>query len=252
MEQKHKYSAWFRFYAELNDFLPPEQQQRSIQYFFNGHPGIKDPIETLGVPHSEVELILVNGRSVGFDYQLQPGDQAAVYPVFESLDISPLVRLREKPLRQTRFVVDVNLGKLARWLRLLGFDAAWRNDYSDQDVVATSVSEKRIILTRDRRLLYHRVITHGCWVRSVQPAEQVREVLQRLDLWNSIQPFRYCLECNGPIQPVTKEQVLEHLEPLTKKYYDEFYQCRDCGQVYWKGSHYQKLLDKLEQLQSHA
>ena len=119
---RSEYTAEFRFYEELNDFLPPEQRKRTNLYRFSGHPGIKDPIEVFGVPHTEVDLIVVNGQSVGFDYQLQAGDRVAVYPVFETLDITSLVKLREKPLRNPRFVLDVNLGKLAKRMRLLGFD----------------------------------------------------------------------------------------------------------------------------------
>ena len=128
-------TAHFRFYEELNDFLRLQHQKQAVTYSFNGHPGIKDPIEALGVPHPEIELIIVNGRSVGFDYQLRDGDRVAVYPMFESFDVTPLVRLRDAPLRRTAFILDVNLGKLARRLRLCGLDAMYRNDYNDRDVV---------------------------------------------------------------------------------------------------------------------
>ena len=147
---KPEYTAEFRFYALLNDFLPPAQRKRTMHYRFSGHPGIKDPIEVFGIPHTEVELIIVNGQSVGFDYQLQAGDRVAVYPVFKSLDINPLVRLREKPLRDPRFILDVNLGKLAKRMRLLGFDSLYRNDYNDAEIVNFAVNEQRIVLTRDR------------------------------------------------------------------------------------------------------
>ncbi|MDO9047434.1 MAG: Mut7-C RNAse domain-containing protein [Methylobacter sp.] len=151
---KPEHTAEFRFYEELNDFLPPEQRKRTMHYRFSGHPGIKDPIEVFGVPHTEVDLIVVNGQSVGFDYQLQAGDRVAVYPVFETLDISSLVRLREKPLRNPRFILDVNLGKLAKRMRLLGFDSLYRNDYRDADIVNIAVNERRIVLTRDRPFVY--------------------------------------------------------------------------------------------------
>ena len=134
--REFEHAAEFRFYEELNDFLPPEQRKKTVPYRFDGHPGIKDPIEALGVPHVEVDLIVVNGASVGFDYQLRDGDRVAVYPVFEALDVSPAVKLRDAPLRQTAFVVDVNLGRLARLLRLLGFDALFSNAYGDDEIVA--------------------------------------------------------------------------------------------------------------------
>ena len=176
--------ANFRFYEELNDFLPPENHKQSIAYRFGGQPAIKDPIEVLGVPHSEVDLILVNGESMGFDYKLQDGDRVAVYPVFESFDISPLQRLRPKPLRNTAFMVDANLGKLARRLRMLGFDAAYDNQLDDGEIVDIAAREKRIVLTRDRKLLFRKAVTHGYWIRSDDVDTQLKEVLQRLDLYN--------------------------------------------------------------------
>ena len=241
-------TARFRFYEELNDFLPPEQQKQTVTYTFKGHPGIKDPIEALGIPHPEIELIIVNGQSVGFDYRLQNNDRVAVYPMFESLDITPLIRLRDKPLRRTCFVLDVNLGKLARLLRLCGFDAKYRNDYGDRDVVHIGVQESRIILTRDRRLLHHKTITHGYWVRGVHPDTQLKEVLHRFDLSRQVCPFHRCIECNGEIESVSKKTVQEQLEPLTKQHYERFYQCVDCGKVYWKGSHYEHMTNHLNRL----
>lgn len=230
-------AAEFRFYEELNDFLPPAQRKRTLRYEFNGRPGIKDSIESFGVPHTEVDLIVVNGESVGFGYPLQHGDRVAVYPVFESFDISPLVKLRDLPLRRTAFVADVNLGKLARRLRMLGFDVLYHNRYRDDEIATIAAAEHRIVLTRDRRLLFIKRITHGYWVRSVNPEQQVREVLSRFDLSAQIRPFRRCIACNGPLQPVAKSEVFDQLEPKTKLYYSDFLRCAGCGKVYWEGSH---------------
>ena len=243
-----KHSAEFRFYEELNDFLTSAKRKQTIVYQFFGAPGIKDPIESLGIPHTEVELIIVNGRSVGFDYQLRDNDRVAVYPVFESFDVTPLVRLRERPLRKTRFVVDVNLGKLARWLRLLGFDTLYRNDYSDAELTAISVEKRRILLTRDRFLLRRKIITHAYWVRAHDPDEQIAEVLKRFDLTAQVVPFKRCLECNGVIAEVEKSDIADQLKPLTKRYYNRFYRCETCGKVYWRGPHYEKMLLKLDNL----
>ena len=248
MTEDQENTAYFRFYEELNDFLPEAQRKHTLSYNFRGAPGIKDPIEALGVPHTEVELIIINGASVGFDYHLRDQDRVSVYPVFESFDVTPLVRLRDKPLRQPRFILDVNLGKLASRLRLLGFDSAYQNDYLDADIVRIGTSKQRIILTRDRRLLYHKAITHGYWVRAVDPELQVAEVIRRFDLYRLIRPFHRCLECNGLISSVPKEEVLDQLQPLTKKYYQEFYRCDNCGKVYWKGSHYEHMLQRIQQL----
>jgi hypothetical protein len=240
--------AYFRFYEELNDFLPPENHKQSIAYRFGGQPAIKDPIEVLGVPHSEVDLILVNDDSVGFDYKLQDGDRVAVYPVFESFDISPLQRLRPKPLRNTAFMVDVNLGKLARRLRMLGFDAAYDNQLDDGEIVDIAAREKRIVLTRDRKLLFRKAVTHGFWIRSDDVDTQLKEVLQRLDLYDQVKPLQRCMECNGGIEPVAREKVWSRLEPLTRRYYSEFYRCSRCDRVYWEGSHVEHMNGVIREL----
>ena len=238
--------AYFRFYAELNDFLPPTKQQITFVYPFNGMPAIKEAIEAVGVPHTEVDLILVNGVSVAFEYRLRDGDRVAVYPVFESFDISPLLRLRPQPLRETKFILDVHLGKLAKYLRLLGFDTLYRNDYQDPDIIAIALRERRIILTRDRGLLKARAVTHGYWMRSTEPQQQVREVLQRFDLQGLIRPLQRCLLCNGLVQPIDKQSILPRLLPQTARYYDEFYQCSACMQLYWKGAHYRKMREFIQ------
>jgi len=234
-------TATFRFYEELNDFLPPARRKVEFDHELTRRTSVKDLIESFGVPHTEVEIILVNGRSVDFSYIVQPGDRISVYPVFESLDITPLMRLREKPLRDPRFVVDANLGQLARYLRLLGFDAIYRNDYTDREVAKIADRDQRIVLTRDRALLQHKIITRGYFVRAVKPREQVREVLARLDLHGALRPFSRCLRCNGELEDVSKDVVLHQLQPRTKKYYERFRRCRSCGQAYWKGSHFKRM-----------
>ncbi|MFQ5643273.1 MAG: Mut7-C RNAse domain-containing protein [Thiogranum sp.] len=239
-------SAWFRFYEELNDFLPRAQRKVEFEHRFERRASIKDMIESLGVPHTEIELILVNGRAVDFSHIVGDGEHISVYPVFESLDVSPLVRLRPAPLRNPRFVVDSNLGRLARYLRLLGFDCLYRNDYQDSEVAGISRQQRRIVLTRDRRLLQHRIIDHGLFVRSTRPGDQVREVLQRLDLYRLVRPFTRCSHCNARLAPVTKASVDALLEPRTRRYYEVFRQCPDCKRVYWQGSHYARTLELID------
>ena len=202
----------------------------------------------LGVPHSEVDLILVNDDSVGFDYKLQDGDRVAVYPVFESFDISPLQRLRPKPLRNTAFMVDANLGKLARRLRMLGFDAAYGNQLDDGEIVDIAAREKRIVLTRDRKLLFRKAVTHGYWIRSDDVDTQLKEVLQRLDLYHQVKPLQRCMDCNGSIESVARERVWSRLEPLTRRYYREFYCCSRCHKIYWSGSHVAHMSSVIRQL----
>ncbi|MGR9114674.1 MAG: Mut7-C RNAse domain-containing protein [Gammaproteobacteria bacterium] len=241
-------TLYLRFYEELNDFLPPDRYKTGFSYTIDRNASVKDVIESLGVPHTEVELILVNGASVDFSYLVQHNDRISVYPVFESLDISPLLRLRDKPLRTPRFVLDSNLGRLARYLRLLGFDCLYRNDYNDSEVAEIASRQQRIVLTRDRMLLRRKIISHGYFVRAVQPREQVKEVLRRFDLYRTIAPFSRCIRCNGSLSAVAKERIVERLEPLTQKHYDDFKMCVSCGRIYWQGSHQNKARRLLAEL----
>lgn len=241
-------TLYLRFYEELNDFLPPDRRKIAFRHVIDRNASVKDVIESLGVPHTEIELILVNGVSVDFSYAVQDNDRISVYPVFESFDVSPVLRLRDRPLRHARFVLDTNLGRLTRYLRLLGFDCLYRNDYTDDEVAETACLQKRIVLTRDRTLLRRKIITHGYFVRAVLPKDQVKEVLQRLDLYRSVAPFTRCNRCNGLLSTISKDQIVERLEPLTRKYYHDFKLCGDCGQIYWQGSHLQRARQMLTQL----
>jgi uncharacterized protein len=240
--------ADFRFYEELNDFLPGIKKKKTFTYSFRGKPAIKDVIEALGVPHTEVDLILVNGKSVAFSYQLQPADQVSVYPVFESLDITPLIRLRPAPLRKQRikFILDVHLGKLAHLLRMLGFDSLYHNDYDDDEIRELALKEKRIILTRDQNLLKAKSVTHGYWLRSTEPLQQAIEIVRRFDLKTCIKPFVRCLDCNGRIKKINKTGLKPPLPAAAVlNYYREFFQCAACKKIYWQGSHFLKMKEKI-------
>lgn len=241
-------TAKFRFYEELNDHLPGEWRKKAFVYEFKGKPAIKNTIQAIGVPHGEVDLILVNGESVGFDYQLRGEENISVYPQFESLDISPVVKLRPKPLRETHFVVDVNLGKLARKLRLLGFDTLFRNNFADDEIIEISLKDKRIILTRDKGILKQNTVTHGYFIRNDDPKKQLTEVVERFQLQNSFRPFSRCSNCNGELEEISKSKLASKLPDDTLNYYHEFWQCSGCGKVYWEGSHFGRILDWIEQL----
>ena len=245
---KNPGTVTIRAYAELNDFLPRDRRQKSFSYPLRGGHSLKHLIESAGIPHTEVEVILKNGISVGLDATVDSGDRISLFPVFESLDVSPLVKLRPEPLRKTRFVLDVHLGKLALILRLLGFDVLFPGDVEDRELARISVEEERILLTRDTMLLKRAAITHGCYMHSQDPEVQAAEILDRLDLRGSVKTFTRCLRCGARLKAVSKETVLHMLEPLTRKYYQEFSICTECGKVYWKGSHYRPLLDLLERM----
>lgn len=230
-----------RFYEELNDFLPPSKHKTSFEHFVAAGTTVKDVSESLGVPHTEIDLILANGNSVDFNYQLKNHDYISVYPTFESLDISPVIRLRPHPLRHPIFILDVHLGKLARRMRVLGLDAAYENNLSDKEIQQRSLDEHRIILTRDVGLLKNKNVTHGYWVRQTDPEKQLLEILHRFDLLNICKPFTRCLNCNGILHIVEKNTIQKKLLPHTKQYFQDFVQCEQCHKLYWKGSHYQKL-----------
>ena len=206
-------TATFRFHEELNGFLVPARRERAFTVPCAEAATIKHMIEALGVPYTEVELILVNGESVDFSRQLVDGDRVAVYPRFEALDVTPLLRVREHPLREVRFVADAHLGGLAHMLRMLGFDTLYDNHFQDDAIVAIAGQDGRIVLTRDRELLKHRAVTHGCYVHALKSETQLREVVERLDLARSARPFTLCLHCNAPLRPVGKASVLDRLPP---------------------------------------
>ena len=194
-----KSSVSIRFYEELNDFLCVGNRKKEFQVSIKGVPCVKDVIEAQGVPHTEVDLILVNGNSVPFSYPLQDGDRISVYPVFEALDISDISKLREKPLRTPKFILDIDLDILAKYLRMLGFDTLYRSDYKDREIVNLSLSENRTILTRNRELLLRKGVVRGYLVKDTEPVKQLKEILKHFDLIALTDPFSRCMVCNREI-----------------------------------------------------
>jgi hypothetical protein len=241
-------TATFCFHEELNEFLPPEQRGREFTVPCARNATTKHMIEALGVPHTEVEVILVNGVAAGFDRLLSDGDRVAVYPRFDLPVVAPMPRLREWPLPVIRFVADSHLGGLARLLRLAGFDTLYRNDFRDREIADIARHEQRIVLTRDRDLLKQRGISHGCYVHALKPARQFGEIVARLDLGRSFNPFTLCLECNAPVRDIEKTFLFSQLPPSVQARHEHFTICDHCGRVFWEGSHWQsmrQLLDKV-------
>jgi len=228
--------AYFLFFGRLNDFLHREQKGQIIRVDFHGRQSIKHLAESLGVPHPEMGGVQANGQEGTLNVITQDGDQIEVHPVPNGCPVEP------------RFVLDNHLGRLAAYLRMLGFDCLYQNDYDDEELAETVQREGRILLSRDRRLLMRKVVVHGYCLRSLDSIEQLSEVIQRFDLTKRIVPFHRCLRCNHPLEPVEKEAVLDRLEPLTKLYFDEFQICPACKQIYWKGSHYERMQALIEQL----
>ena len=229
-------TADFYFTGDLSAFLPRRNSGQAVQLSFAEHQTVKHLIESLGVPHVEIGLVLANGGPVEAGYRPKNGDQIEVRPAPSGCPVEP------------RFLLDNHLGRLAAYLRMLGFDSLYENDYQDDQLAAVLLDDARILLSRDRRLLMRKVVHYGYCVRSLKPLEQLEEVVRRFDLAGRIQPFRRCLRCNGPLEPVDKAAVLDRLEPLTKRYYEEFVICPACDQIYWKGSHYERMESVISRL----
>jgi uncharacterized protein len=242
------HTAFIRFYEELNEFLPPGKQRIMYTIAFRDSPSVKSLIESEGIPHAEVDLILVNGRSVGFSEKVVDNDYISVYPVFESFDISGVQAVHLKPLRVTRFVLDVHLGKLARYLRMMGFDAVYNNYSAGTDLVRISKEDQRIILSRDRRLLMRREVDHGYWVRHEGILDQVAEVTRRLDLWGSVQWFSRCTLCNGVLQNSSETEVRKRFPHHRFDGGTRFFECARYGHLYWNGSHSARFREAIARL----
>lgn len=234
-------TARFRFHAELNDFLPPTRRKRAFDHAFRGPVAIKDVIEALGVPHPEVDAILVDGRAVRFSHRLRDGERIDVYPDGGALREPPPLRLRPRPLRITRFVLDAHLGALARYLRMLGFDALYRNDYADAELARIAHDERRILLTRDVGLLKRSLVRRGCFLRQTQPLRQMQEIVARFELRERIRPFRRCMRCNGHLAAVRRSALADTLDPRILARHRRFRRCRDCARIYWPGSHFERM-----------
>ncbi len=233
----------FHFYGEVNDFLPPARRDVTFNFTFEAVSwSTKDLIESFGVPHTEIGALVINDTGVDLDSVVKPGDTVQVYDHHITPDVSPHIPLRPVYPHRPRFVLDTHLGRVAGYLRLLGFNTLYRNDYPDEELAQISHDETRILLTRDVGLLKRRLVIYGRWVRATDPREKLTEVMHHYDLYPQIQPFTICMRCNGALQQVEKAKIRDQLEARTAQYYDVFHQCVACGQIYWQGSHYENLL----------
>jgi len=239
-----------RFHGDLNVFLGSKAGDAVIERRLAEKTSIKDVIESCGVPHPEVDLILVDEQPVGFDHTLANDTKVEVFPVDNRG-----TKRTDKQLQMVgmaRFVADGHLGRLTRNLRLLGFDVVYRQDADDRQLLEVMVRENRALLTRDRRLLMHAIVQHGYWPRSQNADEQTIEVVGRFDLSELIAPFTRCLRCNATLEEAAKDDIIGKLEPLTKIYYHQFRRCLGCKQIYWSGSHFPKLQGRIEKIRSRA
>ena len=236
-----------RCYAELNDFLPRTRRHAAFEAEYDAGGSVKDFLEGLGIPHTQVDLLVVNGEPAGFDARLSAGDRVAAYPVFEAFDIAGVSRVRPEPLREVKFVLDSHLGRLAAFLRLAGFDCLYSRDADDRTLAAAAAAEHRILLTRDLGLLKRREVTHGHAVRETNPERQLREIFERFHLERLARPFTRCMRCNGLLRGAAREDVAGKVPPRSLEHFDEFLACGGCGKVYWRGTHFPRLAAILRQ-----
>ncbi len=235
-------TAYIRFYEELNFFLPKHDRKKLIATQFSYGDTVKNLIENMGIPHTEVDLILANGSSVGFDYSLQENDSISVYPVFEAFDISSISKVRPASLRELKFILDVHLGTLAVQLRMMGFDTQYESNINDYELAHISQDEQRILITRDRGLLKRKAVTHGYCIRSKHLKNQLSEIITRFDLGGSIRPFTRCLKCNTLLSHIPKQEVEGKVPKYIFNMYTQFKKCVSCDKIYWKGSHWKHML----------
>lgn len=242
------FSVRLHVHGDLDFFLGSRAGRGRVERRLSEKTSVKDVIESCGIPHPEIDLILVNGEAVNFGYPVTGDTEIELYP--------PRIQysnFREKRLQATAihiFIADGHLGKLVRDLRLLGIDVAYDRAAEDRQLVEIASNENRALLTRDRRLLMHAAVQHGYYLRSQNPLEQTIEVLRRFDLGSILSPFSRCLRCNAFLEPAEKKEVFGQLEPLTKIYYNVFRRCTGCAQVYWSGSHFTKLQKRLGQIRA--
>lgn len=242
-----------RFYGALNDFLPPERRGREFPHELQGTPSVKDLLESLGPPHPEVDVVLVDGEAVDFAHRVQPGSRVVAYPPFHALDVAPVKRVGPPPQEEPRFILDVGLGRLVGFLRMLGFDSLWRNDYADDTLARLSHDEDRILLTRDLGVLKRGEVVRGYFPRSPSPEHQLVEVVRRFGLASRMRPFSRCLACNGPLSAAELHEVQGRIPERVAERHSRFQQCVQCQRVYWAGTHHQRmqeLVDKLRELEN--
>ena len=190
---------------------------------------LKDAVEGIGIPHTEVELYARDKDAVSEDAYLEDGDRVAVYPWFSSDRGEP------------KFVLDGHLGRLAAYLRMLGFDCVYRNPIDDAELARIASDEDRIALTRDLGLLKRGSIRRGRWLRNTDPRKQAREIVEQFGLASSFDTFSRCMHCNEPLRDVAKADVLERIPEGVAEHFDAFRECPGCRRVYWAGSHYRRM-----------
>ena len=215
-----------RAYGRLERFLAPRRRGGAFAVAFDGSPALKDPIESIGIPHVEIGRVAVDGRDASLTRRLRGGEAVDVFP-----------RLVQPVGDPPRFVLDVHLGRLAGYLRLLGIDTAYRNDADDDALMARGIAEGRVLLTRDTGLLKRARVGPAAFVYATAPLQQLAEVNARFALDTPFAPFTRCAHCNGVVAPTELADVAEAVPAGVRRSATRFSRCSDCRRVYWDGSH---------------
>lgn len=216
--------------ASLQTLLYSHRRSDRVTIAEDGVSTIGHVVGSLGIPLTEIGAIQVDGSDVDPGWRPTPG---------ALVSLTPRPRPQETPTHPPRFVLDVHLGTLTRRLRLLGIDAAWENDTDDEELIEIAHREQRLILTRDRGLLLRRAARDGAYVRGNDPDDQLADVLDRFE--PPLMPWTRCPACNGLLEPVAKADVIDKLQPGTRRNYDTFARCDSCGRIYWDGAHHARL-----------
>lgn len=234
-------TATFRFHGDLESFLPRERRGAAIEHVYARAATLKQAIEALGVPHTEVGAVSVNGTPATLARAVRELDVVEAFPHV------PGAAPFEEPLA---FVADAHLGGLARMLRMLGFDTLFDAGFADAEVVRLAHAGRRVALTRDRDLLKRRDVLRGAFVRALKPEAQLKEIAARYPIAARMRPFTLCLHCNFVLAPAATELVLAHVPERIRAHYTSFMYCAGCGRVYWEGSHWERMRSVLAQMLS--
>ena len=230
-----------RVYAELNDFLPTDKRYRIFIHSLKTPVTAGEAIASLGVPFAELDLVLINSIPVDLNRVMHEGDHISLYPVFESFDISSISKIRRRPLRESRFILDAHLGKLAKYLRMLGFDTLYQNDFGDREIIEIAHVDNRIILTRDKLLLRSKKVDHGYYVRATEKHAQLIEIVKKFDLYSQFRSFTRCMTCNAELIKKERSEIENKIDGNAAQIFSEFFYCPECDKVFWKGSHFERM-----------
>lgn len=230
-----------KFYYRLTKFLQ-NKTQKFINHNFIDQTSVKDLIEAFNIPHTEVDVILVNRRSVNFDYLIKNGDKIEVFPDRALCSTKKIIPLKSLVKAKPKFIVDVHLGKLVREMRKLGLDVIYNNQFCDEEIVEISNKERRIILTRDIGLLKRKSVKHGLYLLNEKTDQQLKEIFQNIKKNISVNPLSICLECGTKLKRMSKKKALEQLNHLWFEKDTIFYHCGRCNKIFWQGSHYKRMI----------